>query len=80
MVMVVDTMTDKKFPSISHSWTQSYDGWDNNFINALFNAVDKERETTTQNELARLDFLEDEIQEMTEYPEAKALLANIFKY
>ena len=74
-------MSDK-FEGIKYStsWTQSYPGWDNNFVNALFNAVDKERETTTQNELARLDFLEDEIQEMTEYPEAKALLANIFKY
>jgi hypothetical protein len=74
-------MSDK-FEGINYStsWTQSYPGWDNNFVNALFNAVDKERETTTQNELARLDFLEDEIQEMTEYPEAKALLANIFKY
>lgn len=74
-------MSDK-FEGINYStsWTQSYPGWENNFVNALFNAVDKERETTTQNELARLDFLEDEIQEMTEYPEAKALLANIFKY
>jgi hypothetical protein len=74
-------MSDK-FEGINYStsWTQSYPGWNNNFVNALFNAVDKERETTTQNELARLDFLEDEIQEMTEYPEAKALLANIFKY
>ena len=74
-------MSDK-FEGINYStsWTQSYPGWDNNFVNALFNAVDKERETTTQNELARLDFLEDEIQEMTEYPQAKALLANIFKY
>lgn len=74
-------MSDK-FEGINYStsWTQSYPGWENNFVNALFNAVDKERETTTQNELARLDFLEDEIQEMTEYPEAKALIANIFKY
>lgn len=74
-------MSDK-FEGINYStsWTQSYPGWENNFVNALFNAVDKERETTTQNELARLDFVEDEIQEMTEYPEAKALLANIFKY
>lgn len=74
-------MSDKfKGFSYSTSWTQSYPDWDNNFVNALFTAVDKERETTTQNELARLDFLEDEIQAMTEYPEAKALLANIFKY
>lgn len=74
-------MSDK-FEGINYStsWTQSYPGWENNFVNALFNAVDKERETTTQNELARLDFVEDEIQEMTEYPEAKALIANIFKY
>jgi hypothetical protein len=74
-------MSDKfKGFSYNTSWTQSYPDWDNNFVNALFTAVDKERETTTQNELARLDFLEDEIQAMTEYPEAKALLANIFKY
>ena len=79
MVMVVDTMTDKKFPSISHSWTQSYPGWDNNFINALFNAVDKERETTTQNELARLDFLEDEIQAMNVYPDAEKIINRIQK-
>ena len=66
--------------SFSTSWVQPMNtDWDNNFINALFNAVDKERETTTQNELARLDFLEDEIQAMTSYPDAERLLANILK-
>ena len=73
-------MSDKfKGFSYSTSWTQDYPGWENNFVNALFTAVDKERETTTQNELARLDFLEDEIQEMTEYPDVERLLANILK-
>ena len=73
-------MSDK-FEGINYStsWTQSYPGWNNNFVNALFNAVDKERETTTQNELARLDFLEDEIQEMTEYPDAQRMIRNIFR-
>jgi hypothetical protein len=63
--------------SINYSWTQSYPGWDNNFVNTLFNAVDKERKTTTQNELARLDFLEDEIQEMTEYPDAEKIIKKV---
>tara|TARA_Y100000385_G_scaffold250106_1_gene271924 strand:+ start:696 stop:917 length:222 start_codon:yes stop_codon:yes gene_type:complete len=73
-------MSDKfKGFSYNTSWTQDYPGWENNFVNALFTAVDKERETTTQNELARLDFLEDEIQEMTEYPDVERLLANILK-
>ena len=73
-------MSDKfKGFSYSTSWTQSYPDWDNSFVNALFTAVDKERETTTQNELARLDFLEDEIQAMTSYPDVERLLENILK-
>ena len=71
MVMVVDTMTDKKFPSISHSWTQSYDGWDQ--MSRMNAKVD------TFNELARIDFLEQEIQEMNVYPDAEKIINRIQK-
>ena len=71
MVMVVDTMTDKKFPSISHSWTQSYDGWDQ--MSCMNAKVD------TFNELARIDFLEQEIQEMNVYPDAEKIINRIQK-
>ena len=71
MVMVVDTMTDKKFPNISHSWTQSYDGWDQ--MSRMNAKVD------TFNELARIDFLEQEIQEMNVYPDAEKIINRIQK-
>ena len=39
----------------------------------------QEATTNVNNELARLDFLENEIQAMTSYPDVERLLANIFK-
>lgn len=66
-------MSDKfKGINYSFSYTQNYNGWT---APQIYDSL-----VDVENELARLDFLEDEIQEMTEYPEAKALLANIFKY
>lgn len=64
-------MTDKKFPGISHSWTQPYDGWDQM---SLMNA-----KVDTFNELARIDFLEQEIQEMNAYPDAEKIINRIQK-
>lgn len=64
-------MTDKKFPSISHSWTQAYDGWDQ--MSRMNAKVD------TFNELARIDFLEQEIQEMNAYPDAEKIINRIQK-
>tara|TARA_B100000497_G_C7467886_1_gene288519 strand:- start:321 stop:530 length:210 start_codon:yes stop_codon:yes gene_type:complete len=64
-------MTDKKFPSISHSWTQQYDGWDQ--MSRMNAKVD------TFNELARIDFLEQEIQEMNAYPDAEKIINRIQK-
>jgi len=83
-------MSDK-FKGINYKFTQDYPGWDNNFINALYNAACGEQPKNpplteaqrieTENELAWLDYIESEFMaDMTEYPEAKALLANIFKY
>ena len=65
--------------SFSTSWTQQtynvhpYNNWTVPQINA------QEAANATGNELARLDFLEDEIQAMTIYPDAERLLANILK-
>ena len=55
--------------SISYSWTQPYVS-----MNPVYQqAVD------TDNEIKRLDFLEEQIQEMTSYPEAEQLIRNIMK-
>ena len=83
-------MSDK-FKGINYKFTQDYPGWNNNFINALYNAacgkqpkhppLTEAQRIETENELAWLDYIESEFMaDMTEYPEAKALLANIFKY
>ena len=81
-------MSDK-FKGINYKFTQDYPGWENNFINALYNSVannqpnhpplSEAQRIETQNELACLDFLEDEIQAMTSYPDVERLLAKIFK-
>jgi len=66
------------FNGISASFTYSYPNWNNNFANALFNAADKERNEAVQDELAWLDYVENEfISEMTEYPEAEQIIKNI---
>ena len=39
----------------------------------------KEQEITVSNELARLDFLEDEVQSMLTYPDAEAIINKITK-
>ena len=78
-------MNDKDFNkrfdgmSFSTSWTQQtynvhpYNSWSVPQISA------QEVTTNVNNELARLDFLENEIQAMTSYPDVERLLANIFK-
>ena len=72
---------NKRFDGMnfSTSWTQQiynvqpYNGWTVPQISA------QEIATNVNNELARLDSLEDEIQAMTSYPDAERLLANILK-
>ena len=65
--------------SFSTSWTQQtynvhpYNNWTVTQISA------QEIATNVNNELARLDFLEDEIQAMTSYPDVERLLENILK-
>ena len=52
--------------SYSFSWTQSYPAWPNPV-----------NQVNTMNELARMDFLEEQIQEMTEYPDALAIIEKV---
>jgi len=49
--------------SMSYTWTQSYPAWPNPI-----------KQVDVMNEIARLDYLEEQIQEMTEYPEAMAII------
>ena len=57
---------DKKW-SYSFSWTQSYTS-----MNPVYQlAVD------VDNEIKRLDFLEEQIQEMTSYPDAEKLIEKV---
>lgn len=68
-------------------FTQDYPGWENNFVNALYNAATSQpkhpplteaQRIETENELAWLDYVESEfISEMTEYPEAEQIIKNI---
>lgn len=65
-------MSKPFFGRIHHSWTQPY--------NVSMNPFYNQQNVDVENELARLDFIEEEIQEMTSYPDAEALIKNIFKY
>ena len=76
------------FNGYNYKFTQDYPGWENNFINALYNSVANEQpkqaplteaqRIETENELAWMDYVEKEfISEMTEYPEAEQIIKNI---
>ena len=82
-------MSDK-FKGINYKFTQDYPGWENNFINALYNSVANDQpkhpplteaqRIETENEIAGLDYIESEFMaDMTSYPDAERLLANILK-
>ena len=57
---------ENKFPSYSYSFQVDYPGWNSFYVN--------KQSINTQNELARLDFLEQQIQEMDSYPQALELI------
>lgn len=75
------------FSGINHKFTIDYPGWENNFINALYNSVANDQpklteaqRIETENELAWLDYVESEfIQDMLTYPDAEAILSKIAK-
>lgn len=64
----------------SASFNQQYGNW---HIPSIFSfeqsdrSTQKERSITVSNELARLDFLEDEVQSMLTYPDAEAIIKTI---
>jgi len=63
-------MSDKfKGISYSFSYTPNYKGWT---APQIYDSL-----VDVENELARLDFLEDEIQAMTEYPDAEKILKDM---
>ena len=81
-------MSDKfKGFSYNTSWTQDYPGWENNFINALYNLTTDQpkhpplteaQRIETENELAWLDYIDSEfIADMTEYPDAEAIINKV---
>ena len=65
-------------------FTQDYPGWENNFVNALYNLTTDQpkhpplteaQRIETENEIAWLDYVEREfIEPMTTYPEALELI------
>lgn len=81
-------MSDK-FKGINFKFTQDYPGWENNFVNALYNLTTDQpkhpplteaQRIETENEIAWLDYIESEFMaDMTEYPDAERLLSNILK-
>lgn len=64
----------------SASFNQQYGNWQ--FPSIFSNeqaerSTQKEQALTVSNELARLDFLEDEVQDMLTYPEAESIINRI---
>ena len=72
------------FNGYNFKFTQDYPGWENNFVNALYNLTTEQpkhpplteaQRIETENELAWLDYVEQEfIEPMTVYPEALELI------
>ena len=58
---------DKKF-SYSFSWTQPYYG---------YTWPDPIKQVNVMNEIARMDFLEEQIQSMTSYPDAEKIIQKL---
>ena len=62
-------------------WSQPYVTMEGFFVpkEQSERTTQEEQEITVSNELARLDFLEDEVQSMLTYPQAEAILNKITK-
>lgn len=79
-------MSDK-FKGINFKFTQDYPGWENNFVNALYNLTTDQpkhpplteaQRIETENEIAWLDYIDSEFMaEMTEYPDAEAIIKKV---
>jgi len=67
--------------SMFAQWSQPYVAMEGFFVpkEQFERKAQKEQEITVSNELARLDFLEDEIQSMLTYPDAEAIINKITK-
>ena len=66
-------MNDKPFGSIQHSWTQPY-------LPTSYNPFyQPSPEYVATEEMIRLNAVDNIVAEMTEYPDAEKLLANILK-
>jgi hypothetical protein len=61
----------KDFEGYSFSWTQPY---------VSMNPLYQYNELTVKEELERLNEIDDQVALMDSYPEAEALIKNIFKY
>ena len=62
------------------SWTQPYVSMNGFWSNEQSErTTQKEQAITVSNEIARLDFLEDEVQNMLTYPDAEAIINKITK-
>jgi hypothetical protein len=61
----------KDFEGYSFSWTQPY---------VSMNPLYQYNELTVKEELERLDEVDDQVALMDSYPDAEALIKNIFKY
>ena len=64
----------KKINGVSASFTYSYPNWDNQFVKAIYAHNEKQQKIETQNTIAWMDFIEQEIQEMTSFPEADKII------
>ena len=62
-------------------WSQPYVTMEGFFVpkEQSERTTQEEQEITVSNELARLDFLEDEVQSMLTYPDAEAIINKITK-
>ena len=62
-------------------WSQPYVNMQGFFVpkEQSERTTQEEQEITVSNELARLDFLEDEVQSMLTYPQAEAIIIKITK-
>ena len=70
-------MSNNKKWTVNHSWTQPYLPTS---YNPFYERSAPRSELTVQEELERLQEIDDQVMLMDKYPDVEQLLENIFKY
>ena len=68
-------MSEKNYlDGYSHKFKQMYPGWNNTFVNNLFQII---QDQEVENEITSLEQIDLQVDNMTSYPDAEAVIKKI---